>query len=89
MPRMSLKRCRERAERTGWVLFKECKNGHGGWVEYRQGEYRLVYYFNERGTITGEECSEIATGTVIAAHNYKPNQRRRLSGNEKTSTGTP
>lgn len=89
MPRMSLKRCRERAERTGWVLFEERKNEYGGWLEYRQGEYRLVYYFNARGTLTGEECSEIATGTIIAARNHKPNQRRRLTGNEKTAIGTP
>lgn len=32
MPRMSLKRSRERAERAGWVLYEEVKNENGGWV---------------------------------------------------------
>lgn len=82
MARTTLKQCKERAVRCGWFFVQEVNTTNGGYVEYRNGDYSLVYYYDEHKRVVSEEFAERATGKIIAARNYTTKEQRSLTGNE-------
>lgn len=82
MARTTLKQCKERAVRCGWTCVQDYQTVNGGYIEYHNGAYSLVYYYDKHKKVVSEECAERATGKIIAARNYASKAQPIFTGKE-------